>query len=265
MPTDSTPDTVPASISRGDLPRLRVHHLFVLVTVAAVLFTGWRLALTPDELTRALSQPWYLGTAVIGLMIIAVGITLAVLSICWRRKGYPALTQPGQWMLLAYLCPTNVWLSAAYWRLLPDVTGNAGGQRPWGKNVFLWELSDLLHAVLLSGLYFFHLLPGIFFGWCAWRVADTWSWRLLFITRAAPALVVVAVLVGLRPLVMPIYQWFVASGEGYAFGHTLLALLALVTIVDDAKSGRPRYWTHWAAAVLLALEGFLHAGSMLLR
>lgn len=120
--TSTRPTT--ASRPRSDLPplRLRLHHLFALTAVAAIL-----LALAgPRDLSGLEAPPLlqlsFTGLGIVYTILASVAITFTAYGFAWRRQGRPFFDEPGHWLLvtiavqqlLSSLLQFSVWLLTAF-------------------------------------------------------------------------------------------------------------------------------------------------------
>jgi hypothetical protein len=229
--------------SRPDPPPLRIHHIMACTAVTAVLLTTLRffVSISPQQQTLA-----RYGIFAFSYVLTAIGLTLTGFSIYWWRKGYAAFSQPGQ-MLLVPFAGTLV-LSLASLALAAAMTGYRGAGRPPS-----W-LSFLPMLISFNGLLFGVLFPSAFYGWCAWKIADTWPWRGLFVLCALAAILISSLMVVL-PFVMSIGPGNIPLFIGVpqlARGSLLLTAGALA-VVTDLTARRKRSWTHWAGVILWLL------------
>ena len=223
----------------SDLPWLRIRHLLIYGVVAATLFALLPRLLIPDVTGGHNS---ILALRVIGV----VSLSLALLSIYWRARGYLAFAQPGQWILLTSLVqavgqiPSQVMEGA-----FPDVG-------PWSKSVSQWDASDcaMLACILCMSLAG-DGLPAAIFVWGFRRVADTQLWRMCFLVLALRHLFWIALELHFLFL-LRIFDF------GNTTVHFMLAswgiavlLVTALAIGDDIYRKRQRSWTHWAGASLL--------------
>lgn len=239
-------------------PRLRIYHLLACAAVTALQLTLWRNALTP-ELLQAIPV-WARVMNAIALGMGGIGLTFALFSIYWQLKGYAALVQPGQWLLAVYLISTAQLFVGLVVRYL-HVTS------PWGKSLSLWSQQDKLFAILsvlqVVVIYINRLLPVALYIWCAWRVADSRPWRIVFWFRTAISLLGI---VGLYGVLVRIFHWSlprVLSVQSLFVSSALASIMAY--IIATERRGEPkRYWTHWlGVAVCVATELIYLAGGLI--
>lgn len=228
-------------------PPLRIHHLLACGAVAAVTLTVWKSWL-PAELSD--QPPAVLILSSIDPVLSAVALTLGVFSIYWHAKGYASLAQPGQWLLIG-----QVILTLRYLRMLipffrrPDILN---------KNLLHWNLSETAIAVAyLAYVTVSYLLPVVFFAWCAWRIADTRAWRILFaiiaLGHAIPTWMVF-MFVG-PPLVPPFSTIWVEL----LIRNSVMLVPGVWAMIGDYLQSRPRVWTHWVGTALFVISHFVIA------
>ena len=230
---------------RPDPPPLRIHHLLACAVVAAVLLSTLRfvLSFSPQQQTLATS-----GFFAFSYVLSSIGLTLTGFSIYWWRKGYAAFSQPGQMLLLQYAA--TLALSLVGLALSAAMAGLIGAGRPPSWNSFLPL------AMSINGLVFGILLPVAFYGWCAWRIADTWPWRVLFVLCAVAAILT-------STLTVIVLQFVTNIGPGnfrtvFAVPQLIRGVMLLgagaLAIVTDLTGRRKRSWTHWAGVILWLLS-----------
>jgi hypothetical protein len=226
----------PTTPTNDSIPPLRIHHLLACAAVAAVQLSLWRVC-----------HPYYAeyfsatGAALeaIRQSLNAAGLTCALFSIYWHFKGHAGLAQPGQCLLIGHaFSALELYLMVLLrWLLGPDI-GTAASNL--NSNWVFWLIFNGLYAAIFFG-------TAAFYGWCAWKVADTLPWRFTF---ALLSLTVLAV-----------QPWsLLATRSGYsrvvavmipvlAQGGTVL-LLEIWAAADDLYSRRARFWTHWVGIAL---------------
>lgn len=172
----------------------------------------------------------------------AVGLTCVIFSIYWHFKGYAGFTQPGQCLLAGYaFSAMELYLMALLlWTFGPDL--NDVGRSMSSGGVLTW-IFTIVNLAIYLGLM-------AFYGWCAWKIADTQPWRLTLASLA------------LEVFVFPLS--FVLIHYGYA-RNTAVVIPALVatctvmlleiwSIANDVASRRERFWMHWVG-VSLSMTG----------
>jgi hypothetical protein len=238
-------------IERPDPPPLRIHHFMVCAVVTAVELSLLRFMLnrSPQQ------QPIGSGIFAITQVLSAVGLTLTGFSIYWWRKGYASFSQPGQMLLLQYAASFAIQLLS-----LLVVLVLLGPSRIARSSNDMWLFSIVFG---LGSLVFAVLLPIAFYAWCAWKIADTWPWRVLFIFCALSGLLSSTVLM----LVMQLFWNLNKSNIQMMFsapfivrGAILLPIGSLAA-VTDLIGRRSRSWTHWTGLILWLLG---QVGSLLM-
>lgn len=225
---------------RPNPPPLRVHHLLACAVVAAV-----ELSLLRFTMGLSTPQQTVLSGGIFGFsqVINAVGLTLTGFSIYWWRKGYAAFSQPGQMLLLQYAASLVMYFLTMAFVLAMRSGGGPSRPPSWFSSLpIFFSIGSLLFGVLL---------PIIFYGWCAWKIADTGPWRLLFVLCALGAI--------LTSTVSMILMQFVTNSRGnlqtifavpYLMRGALLLAAGALVVVTDLTARRTRSWTHWAGLIL---------------
>jgi hypothetical protein len=181
------------------------------------------------------------------LVLTSIGLTLTGFSIYWWRKGYASFSQPGQMLLLQYAATLMLTLMSLGIALAMSGAGISGRSR---GGLSYWPL-----LMGINGLLFGVLLPVVFYVWCAWKIADTWPWRLLFLMCALSAI--------LTSILIPVLLQYVNStgpggirsviGIPQLIRGALLLGVGVLAIVTDLAAKRRRSWTHWAGIILWLL------------
>jgi hypothetical protein len=239
-------------VDRPGPPPLRIHHLMACAVVTAVELSLLRLMLNRGPQQTAAGDGVFAFTQVLS----AIGLTLTGFSIYWRSKGYASFSQPGQMLLLQYAVSFVLQLFSMV-LVMAMIGNNASPSNVSGIR--------LLSTVLgVGSLLFGVILPMAFYAWCAWKVADTGPWRMLFVCCAvmsamSQTFVVFAVQFVMRisPTNIPI----VFAVPHLARGAVLLPMGAFVAMSDLARR-TVRSWTHWAGLILwlMGLVGMLLTG-----
>jgi hypothetical protein len=237
-PTQNTAEAQPVP---RELPRLRIHHLLTITAVTAVLLTIVRLVLPVDQIAR--EQRAAVGLQLGVLLIYCIGITCTGFALHWWWKGLPAFRQPGQWLLLVFPA-TAVGLVMMYVLtlvMLPRPNSVLGAR-------YLFLIPTILSLAV----------PILFYGYGAWRIADTVSWRVFFGLTVAGSLFQLLLIVdsSLLQTGLTASLFRSASASGWILAYTFLpAALTFVSLssamVMDARKRR-RHWSHWAGAGLVA-------------
>ncbi len=89
----------------SDLPRLRIHHFFVLTTVFSIVMSAhlgfWRFLRSsyPDSVMPEISGGISV-LLIIQMLSVSVCIAIAMLGLAWRKQGISFPSQPGHWMVI---------------------------------------------------------------------------------------------------------------------------------------------------------------------
>jgi hypothetical protein len=169
----------------------------------------------------------------------AVGLTCVIFSIYWHLKGYAGLTQPGQCLLMghAFSALELYWMVLLLWSLGPDFASAAHNLDLGGFVAWTFRIAN--------GAIYFGLMA--FYGWCAWRIADSLPWRLTF---AMLALAVVAAPLTIVFMTRFGYSPNLAVAASALVPGCVVLLLEIWCVTDDLIYNRARFWTHWVGLVL---------------
>lgn len=240
------------TVARPDPPPLRIHHLMACAVVAAI-----ELSLLRFTMGLSAPQQSVLSGGIFGFsqVINAIGLTLTGFSIYWWRKGYAAFSQPGQMLLLQYAASLMMYFVTMAFVLMMRLAGGASPPPSW----FSWLPMMLSIGSLIFGV----LLPIVFYGWCAWKIADTWSWRLLFILCALTSFLTptLSILLMQSQGTVGPRNFQTAIGLPYLIRGTVLLAAGILVVATDATARRQRSWTHWAGIILWL---FSQIGTLLL-
>ena len=169
----------PSELERPDPPPLRIHHLMACAAVAAVQLSLMRAGF-PQPINT--TSPFHTGLLAVYQVLSAVGLTLALFSIYWQRRGYAGLTQPGQWLLIVYAISAIRQFASLFLTMTfvgPNWQNVLGAGDSAGTLRFIWWSTNMVFSMIV---------PICFYAWCAWRVADTPQWRIVFVMFAATAI-----------------------------------------------------------------------------
>ena len=250
-------------------PPLRIHHLLVCIAVVGLMLTIWGVQFFRDafEQMSAASASMF----AIRYAVRAAGLTLALFSIYWHFKGYAALVQPGQWLLLWFLFNAvgGPWAAEFHAAVTTEPAQmaslvSAAANLLAGCNTFLLvrlpDINVVAQLIPPTPSPFFLILqvlylgvPLLFLAWLAWRVADTRRWRFFF---ALLAFIILCGFVGHRLHL----EYEVVNGLQCGIASSALVW----AIADDVAAGRRRYWTHWAGATLFAAGQLLTLTAIIL-
>ena len=185
----------------------------------------------------------------IGQVVAASGLTLAIFSLYWHVKGRAGVVQPGQWLLFGYI------VSVLHLVFVALFSPTFSSRIPWSR---INDPTDVALAVVYFVLVLIYYgLPVLLFGWGAWRVADTWPWRILFTILAIGS---VLSIVPLFSIFTNRFGWAVNVAIAATFvsrsGTTLL--VAVWVTINDCIRRQKRVWTHWAGLGLFIVERLLN-------
>jgi hypothetical protein len=226
-PTDHSRDTT--------RPQLRLHHIFALTAVAAVL-----LAIQgqlPDYWANTGFEPprWVITSMmawlVINALIVAVAVTAVAYGIAWQRMGLTFFDQPGHWLLVE-IAATGLFgmvPAIAYrWVFTSFQGGNFDESSMW----IMWVLTGYSMIFIM----FVPLALNIYFGL---RKCHDTRWSLVFYFKAAAR-----VLMGI--------------------GDLLVLPFTVNAAWRDRREQIPRDGGHWCGVfVQCALSGLTIAGTLL--
>jgi hypothetical protein len=232
---------------RPDPPPLRIHHLMVCAVVAAVQLSLLRFLLSLSQQQTLVANGVFGFTQVLS----SVGLTLTGFSIYWRRKGYASFSQPGQMLLIQYAASFVMLLISILIMLAIYGPGGVTSGPPSNAS-WAWLFPFVLGG---GSLLFGVLLPVTFYIWCAWKIADTWPWRWLFILCALTAVLTSTISILLIQMFRNIgpSNLQIVVGTPYVIRGSVLLGAGLVAVVADWMSKWGRSWTHWAGIILWLL------------
>jgi len=204
-------------------PPLRIHHILVATAVTAVLLSASGALRQYDEF--GVGQYLTTGPGIFTTISTGLAATLVGYGFAWRSSGRRFFHQPGHWLLLELAMMVGMFVLAA----LDAVVRMAGG-----GNASVW----------LPATLFFLLLQLMFVAICllaAWKAADTFAWRLLFLFEAAFILFTV-----LWPVLIGINYYF----SGYYIVSVAIFFVMIWAALSDWRSRRQRDWPPWVGVVL---------------
>ena len=230
----------PSELERPDPPPLRIHHLMACAAVAAVQLSLMCAGFPQPSTT---TSPFHTGLLAFYQVLSAVGLTLALFSIYWQRRGYAGLTQPGQWLLIVYAISATRQFASLFLTMTfvgPNWQNVAGNRR------FRWHVA--IHLVEHQhGLQ--HDRPDLLRRMVCMARADTPQWRIVFAMFAA-----MAILMG--PFTYLFFSLLAGTGVRFvtAFSGIVRAIPLMLcegtAAAADLVSQRKRAWTHWVGVGL---------------
>ena len=203
-------------------PPLRIHHILLGTVVAAVLLSLHESLRKRDAL--GLSMFFKSAHGIAYTLVSALNITLLGFGVWWRGRGYAFFHQPGHWLIVVNSLSMSTFLVAASAAFM----GWDESQAPF----LLWTAWFLGVNLAACAINY----------WVALRVADTLSWRSIFIVSGSVALFMV--FAHLLTLYGAIYSW------GYVLCGFLATLLLIFAMLHDRRSRILRDWPHWSGAGL---------------
>lgn len=216
-------------IGRYGPPPLRISHILLATTVAAVLLSLARFVGRSDipGFARFLSS----GLGIYYVLATAIAATLVMLGIRWRSEGRSFFDQPGHGLLLLQSVSVGVFISASIGVILNDVILKSMFGASW------LDSAPLMVSMILS----YPLVLGICV-WFALQVADSWYWKLYFLIYGLqyPVLFVVSLMARREFFLLLLVQFLPL---------VFLALLIAASTSDGLK-GRNRDWPHWIGVAL---------------
>jgi hypothetical protein len=222
-PTDEiSPANAPEGESHSARPQLRLHHLFALTAVAAVL-----LALhgqQPDYWSNSEFAPprvilsLMTGATVIYVLIVSVAVTAVAYGIYWQRTGQAFFDQPGHWLLVEIAV-------VGLFGMVPTIfTRWIFNEVNFGK----FDDDFPMVAMMFFGLYslvFVFVVPLILNIYFGWKRCREWHWTWVFYGKAAAKVM---------------------------FGIGDLVVLALLgnAVRRDRRDRIPRDSSHWCGVIV---------------
>ena len=246
----------PQNPPQHELPRLRIHHFFVLTTVFAVVMSVHLgilhliRALYPDaeipELTTGKSLIYFVYT-----FPQSACITITLLGLAWRRRGGSFPSQPGHWMAL-YLT-----IVGAYEIVLTVLSVFPVAQAfGWDSTIWLTRPMGLIFQCFALTLWV-----------AAYLHEPDRIWKLGWAAMALKSLFVVCrtLLLWGRQCVewlletywyrhyhwqFPFFNWGpYANIISLLLPNYLLLAFLLAATVSDLRQHRQRHWSHWLVVV----------------
>jgi hypothetical protein len=149
-----------------------------------------------------------------------------VYGIYWRATGLPFFQHPGHWLLLQQALAGTLYAFAAIAAVAVLITGDETG----------FGMLSLFMGIFFLGMQLCGLFLTVF---AAWKIADTWAWRWLFIIDA---------LLVLFPFLGSMVGIF--NMDAYYSAMGIACLVTVWAAAGDWWAGRERDWPHWVGVVL---------------
>jgi len=240
--------------TQPELPRLRIHHFFVLTTTFAVVMSVWlgiwRLirSVYPDAVAPGFGAEMPLVFGVYTLLP-SVCIGIALLGLAWRKRGISFPSQPGHWMAI-YLAVTwayeiVAWLFSFFMRQAFGVESMAWVTMPMSLAFHCFAFALWVAAYLHEPARIWKL------GWAALALKSLLTILLMLFYIGAKCI----------EWLLETYwynshfdwQLFLSLGS-YASFFMLLPNYALLTFLPaaatlDLRQHRQRHWSHWLVLI----------------
>jgi hypothetical protein len=237
--TDEVAHGLGQSSGRLGPPPLRIHHLMLATTVAAVLLSVNELLRRSDVL--GISQFITSGYGALYTIVTALAATMVMLGIYWRVIGRGFFDQPGHWLIVKQALGVGFYVAVAAAAAMRLFDPNATGTLPISTYMFFTTIATLVISV-----------------WATFKVADSTAWRLWFVFYGIQML-----LWAFIGLLGPEAMWIMrVTSSGF------LALL-IIAAVGDRLRGRVRDWPHWLGVAMqfvmlvsAAIQTLLNGGRM---
>jgi hypothetical protein len=217
--------------------------------MTCAVVTAVELSLLRFALHRSPQQQSIAGESVFAYtqVLSAIGLTLTGFSIYWWRKGYASFSQPGQMLLLQYAATFVLQLVSM--ALMFAFIGAGGTPRSSGM---MWLFSM---AFGIGSLVFGVLLPVAFYAWCAWRIADSWPWRTLFVFCALTSILSSSMFVLVAQFTTRVSSSNIQTiiAVPYVLRGAILFPIGAFAAANDLTARRERSWTHWVGLILWLL------------
>lgn len=168
-------ETIPAPTHVLPAPqRLRLHHLFVMTAVLAVLLFANRPAESPGFTMPPAVKLVFEAVVVCSDIINAIAITAILQGLVWRRRGYMFFHEPGHWIMVSMTISALVGLATVFVQslLLPS-----DFSKPEQLNYVAIFASTLIFPAITIGM----VLMNVYIGMkkCAER-----QWQQVFYAKA---------------------------------------------------------------------------------
>ncbi len=246
----------------SDLPRLRIHHFFVLTTVFSIVMSAhlglWRFLRSsqPDGVMPEISGGISV-LLIIQMLSVSVCIAIAMLGLAWRRQGFSFPSQPGHWVAI-YLAIVWVYEVVNYVTTFVPTFGIA-------HEIMAW--------VRMAMHFAFHCFAALL--WiAAYLREDSRIWRWGWAAMALRSAIVVSFFVlriGVKCIewlletfwynsfwyqsqydlqLLPFLGSFSIpwSLKMWVSSYALLVFLA-ATMISDYRHSRRRHWSHWLVLI----------------
>jgi hypothetical protein len=237
MPSEDSPLT----------PPLRIHHLFLWMTMLALVGT-WRLALNdyidgiPAAYRSSNSAADTLRISVVQTIACGGMVAITLLGIAWKWRN-----KRWQW-------PPGLWLAA--YGMVEFVDSFVNTLPYWLSD----HVDHSVHHIPIYRDFAYELTGAAALGWIAIRTPFPRRWRAAFGMLALRWLLYAACACGLilttffppsEPQAVGDWYWNIASVARYAYfaGVTAVIVAAIFDLCRSERQG----WAHWAGVLLWLL------------
>lgn len=212
------------------------------------------------SLTRAIYPNWFSSApvaitilAVVTSTFTAIAVTLGLISIYWRFRGLPSLSQPGQYLLIGQIVS-----AVAFYGMIAAMVLMHGGD-------ILGREHGFARFLVMSWAYTAQYTASLLFSaWCTWKVADTRAWRAVFAIRTIGSLL--SACLAFPVMFYYLQVWMFGKPQLIIYGSWLLR--GLIQLIADCAAGAndrrralPRSSTHWAGLFLSIIGDVLSIAS----
>ncbi len=249
-------ESIQVDTAETKLPRLRIHHFFVLTTVFAVVMSVWLGIL---HLVRAFQPNQAVPEFTTGISFFFIVQTLsqsacaavALLGLAWRKRGVAFPSQPGHWMAIYLTIAWAYEIVLTFASLfLQTQTLNLG--------VMAWvtrPLSLVFHcfAVLLWVAAYLHEPSRIWkLGWAAMALKTLFGVcrTILFLGTMCVQWLLETYWYRHYHWQFPFFNWGpYANYVSLLLPNYLLLAFLLAATVSDLRQQHQRHWSHWLVVV----------------
>jgi len=199
------------------LPPLRLHHLFSLTAVVAVMLgiNGPQQAAQMNA-QNPFPRGWQsvlVASNVVYTIMLATAITIVAYGIAWRRRGVRFFHHPGHWLLVVIaVMSVLMWLFGLIYRIADSIWGIT---RSMATNID-WNLILILNGTMLVGV----IASIAFHVYIAVKKCDETRWRWVFGVKAVAVIIRV-------------------------LGDLVLIMFLLRAARVDRRTQTPRDFLHW--------------------
>ena len=254
--TKSVSEPTAGEAAEAELPRLRIHHFFILTTVFAVVISAhlgiWNLlrayqpSQTFPELTTGISLLF-----LVQAFSQSACIAIALLGLTWRRQGIPFPSQPGHWMAL-YLTIVAAYEIALTLSFIFQLA-----------QAFGWEST---HWVTMPMGWIFRCITIVF--WATAFLYEpsriwTWGWAVMAL-KSLFSILRALFFLGARCVAWLLevfwyqvdftsqfryFHWGSYANFRFLLPNYLLLAFLLTATISDLRQHRQLHWSHWLVLI----------------